>query len=154
MTGSFFIILFLFNKSYLLHRYPKPRPEITERILARALKLCPDLAPPEIRAQREPTVDDLRPLIVPASHRIRSLRLSRSTNDHEGPNHPPIDKMFTDLPALQYFYSSLPEIYTNMMNELIAKSQNIRTLQSHHLSTATMRLPLLKNLKKVSEICS
>ncbi|KAF9069451.1 D-amino-acid oxidase [Rhodocollybia butyracea] len=44
--------------------YPKPRPEITERILAKGLKLCPELAPPEIRAQREPTVDDLLPLIV------------------------------------------------------------------------------------------
>lgn len=55
-------------------RYPHPRPEITERILARGLKLCPDLAPPEIRAEREPTVDDLRPLILDVGVGFRPYR--------------------------------------------------------------------------------
>lgn len=36
-----------------------PRPEITLSILERTLSMCPELAPPEVRAQREPTVDDL-----------------------------------------------------------------------------------------------
>ncbi|KAJ3824834.1 hypothetical protein F5878DRAFT_555410 [Lentinula raphanica] len=54
--------------------YPIPRPEITEHILARGLKLCPDLAPPEIRAEREPTVDDLRPLIKDVGVGFRPYR--------------------------------------------------------------------------------
>ncbi|KAJ3853671.1 D-amino-acid oxidase [Lentinula lateritia] len=54
--------------------YPHPRPEITEHILARGLKLCPDLAPPEIRAEREPTVDDLRPLILDVGVGFRPYR--------------------------------------------------------------------------------
>ncbi|KAJ4479878.1 D-aspartate oxidase [Lentinula lateritia] len=54
--------------------YPHPRPEITERILARGLKLCPDLAPPEVRAEREPTVDDLRPLILDVGVGFRPYR--------------------------------------------------------------------------------
>ncbi|KAJ8582936.1 nucleotide-binding domain-containing protein [Rhizopogon salebrosus TDB-379] len=44
--------------------YPLPRPEITEDILARALKLTPELAPPQARLDREPTVEDLRPIII------------------------------------------------------------------------------------------
>ncbi|KAE9396463.1 nucleotide-binding domain-containing protein [Gymnopus androsaceus JB14] len=54
--------------------FPKPRPEITERILTGALKLHPALAPPEIRAVREPTVDDLRPLIVDVGVGFRPYR--------------------------------------------------------------------------------
>jgi len=54
--------------------FPKPRPEITERILTGALKLHPELAPPEIRAVREPTVDDLRPLIVDVGVGFRPYR--------------------------------------------------------------------------------
>ncbi|KAJ8088445.1 hypothetical protein PM082_022518 [Marasmius tenuissimus] len=44
--------------------YPLPRPEITEDILKRGFSLCPELAPPEIRAQRTPTIDDVRPIII------------------------------------------------------------------------------------------
>ncbi|KAJ3981775.1 hypothetical protein F5890DRAFT_1533481 [Lentinula detonsa] len=54
--------------------YPLPRPEITERILSKGLKLCPDLAPPEVRAEREPTVDDLRPLILDVGVGFRPYR--------------------------------------------------------------------------------
>ncbi|KAF9057156.1 D-aspartate oxidase [Panaeolus papilionaceus] len=39
--------------------HPRPRPETTMDILERGLKLCPELAPPDIRAVREPTVEDL-----------------------------------------------------------------------------------------------
>ena len=45
-------------------RYPIARPSTTTEILERVLALCPELAPPEVRAQRAPTVDDLRPLIL------------------------------------------------------------------------------------------
>lgn len=45
-------------------RYPNPRPETSEDILERAFALCPELAPPEIRAQRAPTIDDVRPIII------------------------------------------------------------------------------------------
>ena len=32
--------------------------------MTRILTLCPELAPPEVHAERTPTIDDLRPLIV------------------------------------------------------------------------------------------
>ncbi|KAI0053121.1 D-amino-acid oxidase [Auriscalpium vulgare] len=44
--------------------YPVPRPETTLDILSRGLALCPELAPPTVRAERAPTVDDLKPLII------------------------------------------------------------------------------------------
>ena len=47
-----------------LHRYPIARPSTTTDILERCLALCPELAPAEIRAVREPTAEDLRPLIL------------------------------------------------------------------------------------------
>ncbi|KAF8837094.1 nucleotide-binding domain-containing protein, partial [Paxillus ammoniavirescens] len=43
---------------------PVPRAEDREIVLTRALALSADLAPPSIRATREPTIEDLRPLIV------------------------------------------------------------------------------------------
>lgn len=54
--------------------YPVARPETTEDILRRCLALCPDLAPPEVRAQREPTVDDIRPLIFEVGCGLRPSR--------------------------------------------------------------------------------
>ena len=56
------------------HRYPAARPETTEDILQRCLAFCPELAPPEIRAQRAPTVDDLRALILEAGVGLRPAR--------------------------------------------------------------------------------
>jgi len=44
--------------------YPVARPSTTEAILERCLALCPEIAPPQIRFERAPTVDDLRPLIL------------------------------------------------------------------------------------------
>ncbi|KAG5716181.1 D-amino-acid oxidase [Termitomyces sp. T112] len=44
--------------------YPRPRPETTRDILERVFTLCPELAPPEIRAVREPAVEDLLPIII------------------------------------------------------------------------------------------
>ncbi|RDX54806.1 D-amino-acid oxidase [Lentinus brumalis] len=44
--------------------YPAARPETTTDILERCLALCPELVPPEIRAQRAGTVDDIRSLIL------------------------------------------------------------------------------------------
>jgi D-aspartate oxidase len=40
-------------------RYPVARPETTRSILERTFLACPELAPPAIRAQREPTVEDI-----------------------------------------------------------------------------------------------
>ncbi|KAI0724836.1 hypothetical protein C8Q72DRAFT_786608 [Fomitopsis betulina] len=54
--------------------YPIVRPETTEDILTRCLALCPELAPPEVRAQRTPTIDDLRPLIVEVGCGLRPSR--------------------------------------------------------------------------------
>ncbi|KAH9849568.1 D-amino-acid oxidase [Lenzites betulinus] len=44
--------------------YSAARPETTTEILERCLALCPELVPPAIRAEREGTIDDLRPLIL------------------------------------------------------------------------------------------
>jgi hypothetical protein len=40
-------------------RYPVSRPETARDILERNLSMCPELAPPEVRAEREPTVEDI-----------------------------------------------------------------------------------------------
>ncbi|KIM33056.1 hypothetical protein M408DRAFT_326716 [Serendipita vermifera MAFF 305830] len=55
--------------------YPHPRPEITEDILKRGLQLCPELVPEEIRAQREPTIEDLKPLIIEEGCGLRPGRV-------------------------------------------------------------------------------
>ncbi|KAI6012980.1 hypothetical protein EDC04DRAFT_2579722 [Pisolithus marmoratus] len=44
--------------------FPVPRGEDRDYLLEGGLALCPELAPPGIRAERTPTIDDLRPLIV------------------------------------------------------------------------------------------
>ncbi|KAI0765264.1 D-amino-acid oxidase [Fomes fomentarius] len=44
--------------------YPAARPETTTDILRRCLALCPELVPPEIRAEREGTIEDVHALIV------------------------------------------------------------------------------------------
>ncbi|KAL0576846.1 hypothetical protein V5O48_005143 [Marasmius crinis-equi] len=54
--------------------YPTARPETHEDILHGALASLPELAPPEVRAERKPTVDDLRPLIVEAGCGLRPAR--------------------------------------------------------------------------------
>ncbi|KAF9260122.1 nucleotide-binding domain-containing protein [Marasmius fiardii PR-910] len=54
--------------------YPIARPETTEEILKRGFTLCPELAPPEIRAKRTPTIDDVRPIIIEAGCGHRPAR--------------------------------------------------------------------------------
>ncbi|PFH47707.1 hypothetical protein AMATHDRAFT_67038 [Amanita thiersii Skay4041] len=54
--------------------YPVPRPEITRDILERALRLCPELAPPEIRAERAPVMGDILPLIIEEGCGLRPAR--------------------------------------------------------------------------------
>ena len=56
------------------HRYPKPRPETKIDILQRTLALYPDIAPPEIRAKREATIEDIEPLIVEEGCGFRPAR--------------------------------------------------------------------------------
>jgi glycine/D-amino acid oxidase-like deaminating enzyme len=58
----------------LSYRYPTPRPEITKDILNRVFTLCPELTPPEIRATREPKVEDMLPLIVEEGCGLRPAR--------------------------------------------------------------------------------
>ncbi|GJE86501.1 D-amino-acid oxidase [Phanerochaete sordida] len=53
---------------------PVARPETTTDILERCLALCPELVPPEVRAERTPTIDDLRPLIVEEGCGFRPAR--------------------------------------------------------------------------------
>ena len=45
-------------------RNPKPRPHTKQEILERALRFYPTLAPPEIRAVREPTIADLEAIVI------------------------------------------------------------------------------------------
>jgi hypothetical protein len=57
-------------------RYPHALPEITEDILRRGLELCPELVPEEIRTQRVPTVEDLKPLIIEECCGLRPGRVN------------------------------------------------------------------------------
>ena len=68
------IIFILGQSPDLRHRYPVARPETTTEILERGLALCPELAPPQIRTTRTPTVDDLRPLILEEGCGFRPAR--------------------------------------------------------------------------------
>ncbi|KAJ7336451.1 D-amino-acid oxidase [Mycena albidolilacea] len=54
--------------------YPTPRHETTQDILKRGFALCPELAPPEIRAQREPVLEDLQPIIIEEGCGLRPAR--------------------------------------------------------------------------------
>jgi len=54
--------------------FPKARPETTIDILERGLALYPELAPPSVRDKREPTVEDLKPLIVEEGCGFRPAR--------------------------------------------------------------------------------
>ncbi|KAJ6590458.1 D-amino-acid oxidase [Mycena vulgaris] len=54
--------------------FPVPRAETTLDILKRGLALCPELAPPEIRAQREPVLEDLQPIIIEEGCGLRPAR--------------------------------------------------------------------------------
>lgn len=55
-------------------RYPKPRPETTQDILERGFALCPELAPPDVRAEREPTIDDVLHHVVGQGCGLRPAR--------------------------------------------------------------------------------
>ena len=54
--------------------YPQPRPETTEDILLRGFRLCPELAPPEVRSTRPPTINDVLPLVVGEGCGLRPAR--------------------------------------------------------------------------------
>ncbi|KAF7761404.1 hypothetical protein Agabi119p4_9396 [Agaricus bisporus var. burnettii] len=54
--------------------YPHPREETTSEILTRALKLCPQLAPPEVRAIRPPQLGDLLSHVVGEGCGLRPAR--------------------------------------------------------------------------------
>ncbi|KAH9968244.1 nucleotide-binding domain-containing protein [Russula dissimulans] len=54
--------------------YPIPRPETTIDILERGLALYSELAPPSVRAERKPTVEDLKPLIIEEGCGLRPAR--------------------------------------------------------------------------------
>ena len=67
-------IEFIFMSALQLDRYPMPRPEITQDILERGFALCPELASPDIRVEREPTIDDVLPHIVSEGCGFRPAR--------------------------------------------------------------------------------
>lgn len=78
-SDDWYTLLIFLLKSLLqihaLRRYPTPRPEITKDILNRVLSLCPDLAPPEIRAtRREPKFEDLQSMILEEGCGLRPAR--------------------------------------------------------------------------------
>jgi len=54
--------------------YPRSRPETTLDILKRGLALCPELAPPDVRASRTPTVEDILPIIKEEACGLRPMR--------------------------------------------------------------------------------
>ena len=59
---------------FIIYRYPKPRTETTRDILERAFALCPELASPDIRVQRKPTIDDILPHVVDEGCGLRPAR--------------------------------------------------------------------------------
>jgi len=54
--------------------YPAPRPAERTSLLTNVLALCPEIAPPSVRASREPTVEDLEALIVDEGCGLRPAR--------------------------------------------------------------------------------
>lgn len=55
--------------------YPHPRPETSREILARAIALMPELAPPTAReASQPPTVADIEPLVIEHGCGLRPAR--------------------------------------------------------------------------------
>jgi D-amino-acid oxidase len=71
---SFFSFAIFDFHSDPAYRYPMPRADTTTELLIRGLALCPELAPPEIRAMRTPTVSDLWPLVVEEGCGLRPAR--------------------------------------------------------------------------------
>ena len=56
-------------------RSATPRPEITKSILERALKFYPEIfAPPEVLAERKPTLEDIHPRIIEEGCGLRPAR--------------------------------------------------------------------------------
>ncbi len=45
-------------------RNPKARPETKQAILERVIKLYPTIAPPSVRAVRQPTVADVEAIVI------------------------------------------------------------------------------------------
>lgn len=65
----------MFRSSNIIDtRYPVPRAMDRTYIFTHVLALCPDLAPPSVRASREPTVEDLEALIVDEGCGLRPAR--------------------------------------------------------------------------------
>jgi len=54
--------------------YPISRPETILDILKRGLALCPELAPPDVRASRTPTVEDLLSIVKEGACGLRPMR--------------------------------------------------------------------------------
>ncbi|KAH0581862.1 hypothetical protein H2248_011541 [Termitomyces sp. 'cryptogamus'] len=63
--------------------YPRPRAKTTRDILERTFKMCPELAPPEIRAEREPTIEDVLPLVTEEGCGLRPGRIGGVRSDVE-----------------------------------------------------------------------
>lgn len=55
-------------------RFPRARPETTLDILERNLALWPELAPPEVRESRTPTVQDILPIVIEDGCGLRPAR--------------------------------------------------------------------------------
>ncbi|KAJ7118010.1 hypothetical protein C8R43DRAFT_1099238 [Mycena crocata] len=70
--------------------FPLPRPETKLAIMEKALALWPEIAPPEARTDRNPTVGDLYPIIVEDGlglrpHRKDGIRLEVEANAARAP---------------------------------------------------------------------
>lgn len=67
---------FTVSKTIYSHRYPHPRPEVTQDILERGIALCPELISPKhnFTTIPAPTADDLRPLILEENCGLRPAR--------------------------------------------------------------------------------
>jgi len=59
---------------------------MTRDILERAFEMCPELAPPEIRAQREPVLEDVSTLVIEEGCGLRPGRIGGIRLDVEWRN--------------------------------------------------------------------
>jgi len=78
-------------------RYPIPRPETTVDILARGLALYPQIAPPSVRSEREPTVEDMKSLVIEEGCGLRPARKSGIRLQSEWVNVPGSERLMVPV---------------------------------------------------------
>jgi D-amino-acid oxidase len=64
----------IYLADFAIIRFHLPRPETKDDILQRTFALFPELAPPETRAKKTATIDDLKEIIIDEGCGLRPAR--------------------------------------------------------------------------------